>query len=96
MAAQRVMHDDDNAVDPRWRDLQYRGFDISVAASFRFGGIFVSARLTGGPNHIARQLGLPSAESTVERACEVAIADICDLIDRLLADPRALPGADAE
>lgn len=94
MAAQRVMNGDDNALGPRHRDVEYRGFDVSVAASFRFGGIFVSARLSGGPDCIARQWGLPSAERTVERACEAAIADICDLIDRLLAQPPGLPGAE--
>ena len=76
------------------RHISYRGFEITVAASLRFGGIIVSARLTGGPDNIARQFGLPSAETDVRRACDVAIADLCALIDRLLASPPALPSSD--
>lgn len=94
MAARVTQRDEETGRTSR--QLEYRGFEISVAASFRFGGIFVSARLTGGPDQIARQFGLPSAETSVERACDVAIADICALIDRLLAEPRELPGGPAE
>ena len=67
------------------RHVSYRGFEITVAASPRFGGIIVAARVMGGPDHIARQFGLPSAETDIDRACDVALADLCGLIDRLLA-----------
>ncbi|HZQ61586.1 MAG TPA: hypothetical protein VFC24_09575 [Casimicrobiaceae bacterium] len=87
------MNHDDEQIGRTSRQLEYRGFDVHVAASFRFGGIFVSARLTGGPQNIARQFGLPSAERSLERACDVALDDIRGLIDRLLAQPPGLPGA---
>jgi len=78
------------------RQIEYRGFDITVAASFRFGGVFVSARMSGGPDQVARQFGLPSSETSVERACDAAIADLCALVDRILSDARGLPGATGE
>jgi len=72
-------------MDGHGRHVSYRGFEITVAASLRFGGIVVTARVMGGPDHVARQFGLPSAETDIDRACDVAVADLCALIDRLLA-----------
>ena len=81
-------------MDGHGRHVSYRGFDITVAASLRFGGIVVAARVMGGPDKIARQFGLPSAETDIGRACDVAIADLCGLVDRLLA-ARLDPSGDA-
>jgi hypothetical protein len=88
-----VKEKDESQIRRVSRQVDYRGFDITVAASFRFGGIFVSARLSGGPHGIARQFGLPSNEPSVEQACDVALDDIRALVDRLLATPAGLPGA---
>lgn len=86
----------DEEVGRTSRQIEYRGFEVCVTASFRFGGIFVSARLTGGPHGLARHFGLPSAETSVTRACDVAIEDIRALIDRLLAPSPGLPGSTGE
>ena len=88
-----MTHDNGGSMPMHGRQISYRGFEIAVAASLRLGGIIVSARLTGGPDNIARQFGLPSAERDIQRACDVAIADLCALIDRLLASPPGLPGS---
>ena len=79
-------------MDAHNQHVSYRGFEITVAASVRFGGILVSARVMGGPDNIARQFGLPSAETDIDRACDVAIADLCALVDRLLASRAELSG----
>lgn len=80
----------------RTRQLSYRGFEITVGASLRLGGVLVSARLNGGPDNIARQFALPSAENDLDAACDAALADLCALVDRLLSASRTLPGSSGD
>ncbi len=65
--------------------LRYRGFDISISASRRFGGILVATTLSGGPDGIARSFGLPSQATDPASACDVTLQELQKVVDDLLA-----------
>lgn len=67
------------------KEVSYRGFRISVAASARPGGAFiVSTTLSGGRTRLLRNFTTTSDQPDAATASEHALAEIKQVVDDLL------------
>jgi len=77
------------------QEIEYRGIYIAAATCSRLGHVFVSATLRGGPDKIARNFALPSAEDDPALACAVSVTELRRVVDDLLEarseQPSTLP-----